>query len=269
MRFAPCYLRITVLSLKGRGAILAGTRRLGGIVAQRLALEGVNLAIVYRRSLDEAKELQAIVARSGTEPVLIQADLSIEEDVQRAIETASNALGDVSFCVNLASDYPRTPFETLGAAAWDRGMSSAKASYLLGVHASRRMMLNTGPTRGHIVFFGDWAAQETPYHDYLPYLTGKAAIHFMTRAFAHELAPHGILANAILPGPSEKPGNVSQSEWDEAMMLAPLHRQSEPGEMAELIVTLLRMETITGETIRVDSGRHLAGAGPADGVKTE
>jgi 3-oxoacyl-[acyl-carrier protein] reductase len=258
-----------VLNLKGRGAILAGTRRLGRVVAERLAAEGVNIAIVHRRSLEEAKELQATLAGFGGKSSLIQADLSVEEDVQRAVEAASSALGDVSFCVNLASDYPRTPFNSLGAAAWDRGMSSAKASYLLGVHASRRMLANTGPTRGHLIFFGDWAAQETPYHDYLPYLTGKAAIHFMTRAFAHELAPHGILVNAILPGPSEKPGNVSQAEWDEAMMLAPLHRQSEPEEMAELIVTLLRMETITGETIRVDSGRHLAGAGPADGAKTE
>jgi 3-oxoacyl-[acyl-carrier protein] reductase len=143
-------------------------------------------------------------------------------------------------------------------------MASAKATYLLGLHASRLMLRNAGPTKGHLIFFGDWAAGETPYHDYLPYLTAKAAIDFMTRGFAYELAPHGILVNAISPGPSEKPADLPQAEWDEALTLAPLHRESAAEDMAELIVTLLRSETVTGENFRVDSGRHLAGNGPLD-----
>jgi len=253
-----------MLTLAGRGAILAGTRRIGATVAQRLAAEGVKLALVYRRSLAEVTALQARIAEQGTPPLLLQADLSVEADVQRIVEEAAEQLGDLSFCINLASDYPRAPFETLDASAWDRGMASARASYLLAVHASRCMMRNAGPTRGHLIFFGDWAAGETPYHDYLPYLTAKASIDFMTRAFAHELAPHGILVNAISPGPSERPPDLSQEVWDEALALAPLHRESSAEDMAELIATLLRMETVTGENIRVDSGRHLAGAGPAD-----
>ncbi len=57
---------------------------------------------------------------------------------------------------------------------------------------------------------------------------------------------------------------MSGGEWQEALQLAPLHRESSPEDIAELVATLLRLETMTGETIRVDSGRHLAGAGPAD-----
>jgi NAD(P)-dependent dehydrogenase (short-subunit alcohol dehydrogenase family) len=254
-----------MLTLTGRGAILAGTRRIGGRIAERLADEGVKLALLYRTSRTEAEALQArIVAKGHPAPVLVQADLSVEEHVSRAVEEAGRELGDLSFCINLASDYPRTPLETLDAAAWERGMLAAKASYLLAVHASRRMMTNPGPTRGHLIFFGDWAALETPYHDFVPYLTGKASIDFMTRAFALELAPHGILVNAIAPGPTDRPPEVSDEEWGEAMAMAPLHRESSAAEMAEMITTLLRLETVTGETIRIDSGRHLAGAGPAD-----
>jgi 3-oxoacyl-[acyl-carrier protein] reductase len=254
-----------VLSLTGRGAILAGTRRIGATIAERLAMEGVRLALVYRRSLAEVIQLQARLAENGEPPLLIQADLSDEEDVRRAVDEAASKLGDLSFCVNLASDYPRTPLEKLDSAAWDHGMAAAKATYLLALHASRRMQQNAGPTRGHLIFFGDWASHETPYHDYLPYLTAKAAIDFMTRGFALELAPHGILVNAISPGPSEgRPPSVSDAEWREALAKAPLHRISDSEDMGELIVTLLRLETVTGENIRVDSGRHLAGAGPAD-----
>jgi NAD(P)-dependent dehydrogenase (short-subunit alcohol dehydrogenase family) len=175
---------------------------------------------------------------------------------------AAQELGGLSFVVNLASDYPRAPFNSLDGAAWDRAMAAARGSYLLAVQGARRMMGNDGPTRGHILQFSDWAAGETPYRDYLPYLTAKAAISFMTRAFAVELAPHGILVNAIAPGPTMRPPEISEEVWErDVLAQAPLRRESSADDIAELAVTLLRSETITGETFRVDSGRHLAGPG--------
>jgi 3-oxoacyl-[acyl-carrier protein] reductase len=251
-----------VLNLAGRGAIVAGTRRVGAQVVRRLADEGVNVAIVYRSSRAEAEELFATIQPQLGHSALIQADLSSESEVQRTVVEAKQALGDLSFCINLASDYPRVSLEELDEAAWDRGMASAKANFLLAVHAARAMMQNNGPTRGHLIYFGDWAAGETPYFDYLPYLTAKAAIIFMTRVFAVELAPHGILVNTVSPGPTMRPvGDISVEEWQEALADAPLHRESSVEDMAELIVTLLKLETVTGEDIRVDSGRHIAGAG--------
>ena len=251
-----------MLRLAGRGAILAGARRVGAVIAERLAAEGVDVAIVYRRSRDEAEALAAKLADGRGRRILIQADLADEADVQRLIETAKAGLDDLSFCINLASDFPRVPFEQLDAAAWERGMATARGTYLLAVHAARALMANEGPTRGQLVFFGDWAAEQTPYPDYLPYLTGKAAVHFMTRAFAVELAPHGILVNAILPGPTLRPSDLTPEEWQQTLRETPLHRTSDPEDIAELVVALLKSETVTGETIRVDSGRHVAGNAP-------
>ncbi len=243
-----------MLSLTGKGAIVAGTRRVGATVVERLAREGVKPAILYRSSRDEA-ERQAKAAGG----IAIQADLTDEASVERAVAEAKRAIGDVSFCINLASDYPRTPFTQLDAAAWDRGLASAKGTFLLAVHAARAMFDNPGPTRGHLVFFGDWAANETPYLDYLPYLAGKAAVHFLTRGFALELASLGILVNGILPGPTERPPDLSQAGWDKAIAQTPLHRESSEQDIAEMIVTLLKLETITGENVRIDAGRHVAG----------
>ncbi|HWC30223.1 MAG TPA: SDR family oxidoreductase [Dehalococcoidia bacterium] len=250
-----------MLNLSGRGAIVAGTRRVGAQVVRRLADEGVNLAIVYRSSRSGAEDLFATIQPQVGHSALIQADLSIESDVKRAVAEAKQTLGDLSFCINLAADYPRVPFDQLDEAAWDHGILAAKANYLLTLHASRAMMENSGPTRGHFIHFGDWAAGETPYTEFLPYLSAKAAILFMTRAFAVELAPHGILVNAISPGPTAQAVEVSSDEWQEALADTPLHRESSVDEIAELIVTLLRLETITGEEIRVDAGRHIAGTG--------
>ena len=122
--------------------------------------------------------------------------------------TAARELGGLHFAVNLASGFPRTPLAELNEAAWERSMADAKASYLLTLHAARAMMANEGPTRGHIVLFSDWAALHAPYRGYLPYMTSKAAITFMTRAFAAELAPSGILVNAIAPGPTMRPPDI-------------------------------------------------------------
>jgi 3-oxoacyl-[acyl-carrier protein] reductase len=243
-----------VLDLNGRGAIVAGTRRIGATVVERLAREGVKVAVLYRSSRVEAERL----AKSAG-GIALQADLTDEDAVKSAVDEAKETLGDLSFCVNLASDYPRASFDKLDAAAWEVGLASAKGNFLLGLHAARAMQENQGPTRGHLVFFGDWAAQETPYLDYLPYLTGKAATHFLTRGFALELASKGILVNCIQPGPTERPDNLSEAAWQKALDQTPLQRESSEEDIAELIVTLLRLETMTGENIRVDAGRHISG----------
>jgi NAD(P)-dependent dehydrogenase (short-subunit alcohol dehydrogenase family) len=248
-----------VLNLAGKNAIVAGTRRVGGVVVSRLAREGVNVAILYRSSQAAADSQAEDARQTGVKAAVLRADLTNEDEVSSAVQQAREALGEISFCINLASDYPRVSMEQLDAAAWDAGLSAAKGTYLLAAHSARAMSWNPGPTRGHLIFIGDWAAEQTPYQDYLPYLTGKAAVHFMTRAFAAELASRGILVNAILPGPTARPPDLSDRAWQIVMDQTPLGRESSEEDIAELIVTLLRLETITGETIRVDSGRHLAG----------
>jgi 3-oxoacyl-[acyl-carrier protein] reductase len=248
-----------VLNLRDRGAIVAGTRRIGATVVDRLAREGVRTAVLYRSSQEEAERQAESARRLAGRAAAIKVDLTDESSVKQAVASARRELGNLSFCINLAADYPRQPFDQLDAAAWDRGMAAARGTFLLGLHAARAMFENPGPTRGHLVFFGDWAAGETPYLDFLPYLTGKAAVHFLTRGFALEVARYGILVNAVLPGPTARPPDLSDAGWEAALRQTPLHRESEAEDIAEMIVTLLRLETITGENIRVDAGRHIAG----------
>jgi NAD(P)-dependent dehydrogenase (short-subunit alcohol dehydrogenase family) len=253
-----------MLALAGKGAIVAGARRVGRAVVLRLAREGVHQAIVYRRSRREAEVLAREASEAGAPAAALQCDLNDEDAVRRLIEEAEKVVGSLSFAVNLASDFERTPFKDLDGEAWDRGMAQARGAYLLAVHASRRMMGNAGPTRGHLVLFSDSSAMHTPYWDYVPYLTAKAAIAFMTRAFAVELAPHGILVNAIAPGPTLRPADLDAALWrDQVLAGTPLKRESSPEDIAEMVTALLKSETITGEVIPIDAGVHLAGHGPA------
>ncbi len=245
-------------SNRPKAALIVGAKRVGQVVARRLAEDGLNLAIAYRNSVDEAQELADSITAVKT--TLIQADLSVEDDAIAAVDRTVETLGGIDFVVNLASDYPYAPFESLDAEAWDRAMDTAKGTYLLGVHAARQMRINPGPNRGHIIMFGDWAAEETPYTDYLPYLTAKAAIHFMTRGLAAEVAGFGIRVNTVAPGPTMRPPEISPADWErDIAALAPLQVESSVEDIAEVIATLLNTTSITGEIIRVDSGRHIRG----------
>jgi len=129
-----------MLNLAGKGVLVVGTRRLGQWVVRRLAAEGVGLAIGYYRSRAEAEDLYYSLAAKGTKARLVQGDLTVEEDVKRMVQEAREGLGGLSFVVNLASDFPRTPLASLDGDAWDHGMAAAKGSLSFICFARSRLM---------------------------------------------------------------------------------------------------------------------------------
>ena len=80
----------------------------------------------------------------------------------------------------------------------------------------------------------------------------------MTRVVATELSEYNILVNSIAPGPTIQPPEYSQKNWNEKVIKSTaLIQESSANEISEFIITLLKSETITGETIKIDSGSHL------------
>jgi NAD(P)-dependent dehydrogenase (short-subunit alcohol dehydrogenase family) len=251
-----------MVDLAGRGILVVGARRVGAVLARRLAREGMRISIGYRSSRPEAEDLARDLQQMTDRVMVVQGDIAREPDAGRMVELAADGLGGLWAVVNLASGYPREPLATLDAAAWDTALGDARGSYLLAVAAARALAANPAPTRGHIVLFTDWAALQTPYRDYLPYLTSKAAIDFLARVLAVEVAPQGILVNAVAPGPVLRPPEITEEEWKrDVLAKTPLRRQSSAEEIAEIVTALIKSETVTGVTVRVDSGRHLAGPG--------
>ena len=251
-----------MISLDDKSVVIVGAKRVGQVLAKRFANEGMRIAIAYRHSKIDAQNLLDEVIKTSPDSFILQVDITSEDSVKNMIKEVEAKFGELNFAVNLASQYNYTPFESLDSSTWDENMADAKGSFLFAINVAEMMKNNLAPTKGHIMFFTDWAAGNTPYVGYLPYLTSKAAIDFMTRCLAVELASHGILVNSIAPGPTERPPEIDKQTWTSGVIeKSPLRRESSAEEMAELIISLLKSETITGETIRVDSGRHLAGPG--------
>ena len=112
---------------------------------------------------------------------------------------------------------------------------------------------------GRIINFSDWVAKSgrPRYPGYLPYYVAKAGVVALTEALALELAPDNILVNAVAPGPILPPPTLSDDEMRAVEESTPLGRWGGEIEIAKVVLALLESDYITGETVRVDGGRHL------------
>jgi NAD(P)-dependent dehydrogenase (short-subunit alcohol dehydrogenase family) len=124
-------------------------------------------------------------------------------------------------------------------------------------HAAAPAMKRAGG--GRIINFTDWiAASARPrYPGFTPYYVAKAGVKALTETLALELAGDRILVNAIAPGPILAPPEMSKEESDAVVKSTPLGRWGGEAEIAKAVLFLLESDFVTGETIRVDGGRHI------------
>jgi NAD(P)-dependent dehydrogenase (short-subunit alcohol dehydrogenase family) len=112
---------------------------------------------------------------------------------------------------------------------------------------------------GRIVNFTDWiAASGRPrYKGFLPYYVAKRGVIGLTEALALELAADQILVNAVAPGPILAPEGTSEEESQSVEAATPLGRWGGAEEIAKTVAFLVESDFVTGETLRVDGGRHV------------
>jgi NAD(P)-dependent dehydrogenase (short-subunit alcohol dehydrogenase family) len=243
--------------LTGKAAIITGGKRIGAAIAVELARRGTDVALSYQRSRDAAESTAAEVRKAGRRAVVIQADLSRSADCAKLVEDAVVALGRLDVLVNMASVYKPIPFDTLDENAWDATIDVDLKAAFLCTRAAVPHLRAAG--EGRIVNFADWvAASGRPrYPGYLPYYVAKRGVIGLTEALALELAPDHILVNAIAPGPILAPPELSDEESKAVEVATPLGRWGGEAEIVAAVMFLLESGFTTGETIRVDGGRHL------------
>jgi NAD(P)-dependent dehydrogenase (short-subunit alcohol dehydrogenase family) len=243
--------------LTGKTALITGGKRIGAVIAQSLARRGMDVALAYNRSLAEAQSTAAEIEALGRRAFVIQADLSNGSACRTLVDSAASSLGRLDVLVNMASVYRSLPLEAIEERQWDEVIDvDLKATYLCARAAIPYMRRAGG---GRIVNFADWiAASGRPrYKGYLPYFVAKRGVIGLTEALALELADDQILVNAIAPGPILAPADTTGDELKAVESATPLGRWGGEEEIATAVIFLLESGFVTGETIRVDGGRHL------------
>jgi NAD(P)-dependent dehydrogenase (short-subunit alcohol dehydrogenase family) len=245
------------MELNGRVALITGGKRIGAVVAAELARAGTDVALVFRQSRAEAEETAVAVRGLGRRALTVQGDLREPDACERVVDQTVDALGRLDVLINMASVYHPTPFDDLTVEDWNESLDvDLRAAWLCARAAVPHMRRLRG---GRIINFSDWTSpgRRPRYREFLPYYIAKTAVVALTEGLALELAPDQILVNAIAPGPIVAPEGTSDRQFEAVERATPLGRWGGEAEIAKAVMALIDSDFITGETIRVDGGRHL------------
>jgi NAD(P)-dependent dehydrogenase (short-subunit alcohol dehydrogenase family) len=237
--------------LDGQRALVTGaTSGIGRAVAVRLATDGAEVLVHGRDGARGAETVREITAGGG-KASFVAADLSDAADVQ----WLASEVGDVDILINNAGISLFAATADVDVAAFDKMFASnVRAPFLLVAALAPGMAART---HGSIVSLSSMAGG-VGLMGGAAYGATKASLEAMTRAWAVEYSPSGVRVNAIAPGPVYTP-TPSGPEFITALgETTPMHRASQPEEIAEVIAFLAspRASYITGTTVAADGGRR-------------
>jgi len=237
--------------------ITGGAKRVGAAICRRLHGAGANLMLHYRASAGEARLLQAELNHQRKDSVaLIQADLLDLGKVPSLIDQTVQSFGRLDALINNAASFYPTPIGEITLEDWENLIGADLRAPLFISQAAAPALKKT---LGAIVNITDIHA-ERPLKNYILYSIAKAGLVGLTRSLARELAPE-IRVNAVAPGPILWPDDDAFDELSRQRIIShtQLKREGTPEEIAKAVYFLLTEATyVTGETINVDGGRHVA-----------
>ena len=242
---------------------------LGRAIAVEVASRGAKAVIVnYASSEKEAHETAALVRQEGAEAVIVQGDVSIDEDCKR-IAAAAEPYGRIDALFNNAGKTKVIPHADMDQATADIFMDIYSVNVIGAFQMTRaaRKLLEAAPQPGAVVMTASIAGV-TGMGSSIPYTASKGAMITMTISMARALAPK-IRVNAVCPGFISTPwfskrlGAQAMEEMRQRQANStPLKEASEAEDVAPVAVFLASRDSrhVTGETVLVDAGQHLGGA---------
>ena len=236
--------------------VTGAARRVGAVIARTLHDAGYDVALHYRKSRGELDALaDALESQRAHSTLVLQADLADSAQLPGLVDAVVARFGRLDALVNNASIFHATPLGEITAAQCDEFFAvNARAPLLLAQAAAPHLKM----AHGAIVNITDIHA-ERPLPQHAAYGMSKAALRMATLALAQELAPD-VRVNAVAPGAILWPENKSGADREAMLAHIPLQRTGTPEEIANTVLWLIRdAGYVTGQTVRVDGGRTLAG----------
>lgn len=244
-------------SLVGKTALITGgARRIGASIARILHGAGMNLALHYFSSSDEAQNLQKELNAQRTDSViLLQGDLRQVTVLNSLVEQVITQWDRLDVLVNNASSFYPTPVGSATEDQWhDLVDTNLKAPFFLSQAAAPQLRA----VQGNIVNIVDVHAQR-PMTKHPIYCSAKAGLAMLTQSLARDLAPD-VRVNGVAPGAILWPeSGMSDTTKNYILSRVPLKRPGDADDIARALLFLVRDGSyITGQIIAVDGGRTLS-----------
>ena len=243
------------MNLSGKIALVTGgTRGIGAATALALAKAGTDVSIVARRLDSEANSVRQSILALGRRCELIQADCGQPEEAARCVRETEAKLGAVDVLVHSAGGPVNGGLFDLTPEQW-------QGAFDVHVHAIFHLSRAVIPAmrvkkEGSIILISSTAGIRGIVTN-VAYQVAKGALPQFTRALAREFANDNIRVNCVAPGVVRTDFHKTMSEEQRRLNLdhrIPLHREGTPDQVAELILTLVQNDYITGETMTIDGG---------------
>lgn len=248
--------------LKGAALVTGAGRRLGRAMALSLARRGLDVAIHYGRSRDEAEEVAAEARAFGVDARTFAADFLDLDQVEALIPRVTAVLGPLTVLVNNASIFEYDSIRSATRTGWDRHMlSNLQAPFILiqqfaaQVPEPPRDAAGEAEAVGLVVNMVDQRVLK-PTPEFMTYSLAKAGLWSLTRTAAQALAP-AIRVNAIGPGPTMRGARQSEGHFTRQRQATILERGADASDVVAALGYLLEARTVTGQLICVDGGQHL------------
>lgn len=239
--------------------VTGSAQRIGRAIAVELARAGWRVAVHYRHSADAAHETVAALRAAGAEAAAFAADLADEAQCEALVPAVQARFGRIDAVVNNASLFELDDLASFGFAAMERHWRANTAAPIVLARALQRAPAATSPPApgGRVVVNLLDQKLWNPNPDHLSYTLSKAALEAANTMLAIALAP-AVRVCGVAPGVTLLSGEMSGPEFAASHRMTPLERSSTPEDVARAVRFLLESPAVTGTTLLVDGGQHLA-----------
>ncbi|MBF6617887.1 MAG: SDR family oxidoreductase [Candidimonas sp.] len=238
----------------GSAIVTGASRGIGRAIALRLAADGFRIVVNYSGNTAKAQDVASVIQAADGEAIIVKADISQAEEVQRLFATAREAFGPIDAVVHSAGVMSLASVAPESIEIFDRVIqTNLRGAFLVLGQASEHLQAG-----GRIVALSSSVIAKS-FPQYGPYIASKAGVEGLVHVLANELRGRGITVNAVAPGPVAT-ALFLEGKTDEQVAqlskLAPLERLGQPEDIARVVSFLVGPDGgwINSQVVRANGG---------------